>query len=363
MGAAMLEETINRIGPLDESAMKAARRHQDALAIPRGSLGRLHEFSVRLAGITGNFRPEVTDTAVVTMAGDHGVTRQGVSLFPQEVTREMVANFVKGGAAINVLARHIGARLTVVDMGVAGPLPPMPASNDGSSRLLRRRIADGTADISLGPAMSRDQAVESLEAGIRVFQEEQARGLHAVGTGDMGIGNTTPSSAIAAAVLKRDPVDLVNRGTGIDDEALQHKVRVVARSLVVNRPDPADPTDVLAKVGGFEIGGIAGLILAACAHRVPVVVDGFISTAAALLAARFHPEVRNYLFAGHRSAVLGHTLMLEDLGLRPMVDLDMRLGEGTGAAFGLSMLVAASRVSREMLTFEEAEVSDPLSAG
>ncbi len=355
----MLDKTISNIGPLDKSAMEAAQRHQDLLAIPRGSLGRLHEFCVQLAGITGDPRPEISDLAVVTMAGDHGVTAQGVSLFPQEVTREMVANFVRGGAAINVLARHIGARLTVVDMGVAGPLPELPPEADASLRLERRRVADGTADISLGPAMSRDQAIRSLEAGIEVFEEEKGRGLHAVATGDMGIGNTTPSSAIAAALLQRDPAGLVNRGTGIDADALQNKVRVVARALEVNRPDPNDPLDVLSKVGGFEIGGLAGVILAACARRTPVVIDGFISTAAALLASRFHPEVRNYLFAAHRSAVEGHALMLDDLALNPMVDLGMRLGEGTGAAFGLSILVAASRIAREMLTFEEAAVSGP----
>lgn len=355
----MLEKTICRIGHLDQAAMKAAQRHQDLLAIPRGSLGRLHEFCIRLAGIIGDPRPEITDLAVVTMAGDHGVTFQRVSLFPQEVTREMIANFARGGAAINVLARHVGARLTVVDMGVAGPLSELSIKEDSSIRLIHRRVANGTADISRGPAMSKDEAISALEAGIQVFEEESARGLDAIGTGDMGIGNTTPSSAIAALLLNRNPADLVNRGTGIDDDVLKHKIEVVACSLEVNQPDPEDPLDVLSKVGGFEIGGIAGMILAACASRVPVVVDGFISTAAALLASRFHPEVRNYLFSGHCSAVLGHELMLDELALRPMIDLGMRLGEGTGAAFGLSILAAASRIAREMLTFDEAEVSCP----
>ncbi len=362
-GAHMLEATIRRIGRLDQTAMAAAQRHQDLLAIPLGSLGRLHEFCVRLAGITGNPRPDIRDIAVVTMAGDHGVAARGVSLFPREVTREMVANFAQGGAAINVLARHIGARLTVVDMGVVGPLHDLSPVENHSVRLVHRKIADGTADISQGPAMSRGEAIRSLEAGIQVFEEERTRGLHALGTGDMGIGNTTPSSALAAVLLKRSPTEVVNRGTGIDDEALKSKVGVVSRSLEVNRPDANDPVDVLSKVGGFEIGGLAGIILAACANRTPVVVDGFISTAAALLASRFHPEVGGYLFAGHRSAVQGHKLMLDNLGLRPMVDLEMRLGEGTGAAFGLSILVAASRLSREMLTFAEADVSTPHSGG
>jgi nicotinate-nucleotide--dimethylbenzimidazole phosphoribosyltransferase len=357
----MLERTISSIGGLNEAAMEAAARHQEVLAIPKGSLGRLHEFCIRLAGITGDPKPEVKDLAVITMAGDHGVATQGVSLFPQEVTREMVANFAHGGAAINVLARHIGARLTVVDVGVAGPLRDLSLGDDRLVRLVHRRIANGTADMSRGPAMSRDQAVQSLEVGIQVFEEERSRGIHAVGTGDMGIANTTPSSAIAAVLLDRDPAEVVNQGTGINGDALRNKVKVVARSLEVNRPDPAEPLDVLAKVGGFEIGGIAGVILAAAAARTPVVIDGFISTAAALIAYRFHPQVKDYLFAGHHSAVLGHKLMLDELELKPMVDLGMRLGEGTGAAFGLSILAAASQISREMLTFQKADVSDPQS--
>jgi len=355
----MLDTTIQRIGPLDRAAMNEAQRRHDSLAIPRGSLGMLHELGVRLAGITGTPLPEMKRLAVITMAGDHGVTAQGVSCFPSEVTCQMVRNFLLGGAAINVLTRHVGARLTVVDMGVAGQLPESSQSENGKTCFLSRRIADGTQDISLGPAMSIEHARRALETGVRVFEEELELGLNALGTGDMGIGNTTPSSAIAAVLLKRDPVDLVNRGAGLDDYALRRKVEVVKRALDVNAPDPDNPLDVLAKVGGYEIGGIAGLVLAACAHRVPVVVDGFISTSAALLASRFHPHVKDYLFSGHRSHVLGHDLMLSSLGLRPLVDLDMRLGEGTGAAFGLSILSAASRIGAEILTFEQAAVTNP----
>ncbi len=354
----MLESTIHTIGPLDTDAMEAAQMHQDQLAIPLASLGRLHEFGVRMAGITGNPRPAIRDLAIITMAGDHGVASRGVSKFPQEVTREMVANFTRGGAAINVLARHFGARLTVVDMGVAGA-EMNAAMEEDMVRYVSRKIAPGTHDISQGPAMSRKQALEALETGIRIFREEKERGLDAVGTGDMGIANTTPSSAIAAAILNIPPDRVVNRGTGIDDAALDNKIRIVARALEVNKPDPSDPLDILTKVGGFEIGGIAGVILAACAHRVPVVVDGFISTAAAMIACGFHPEVRNYLFSGHQSAVEGHRRMLTALGISPMVDMGMRLGEGTGAAFGLSILAAASRVATEMLTFQEARVSGP----
>ncbi len=355
----MLEQILNRIEPLDRAAMDAARNHHACLAIPADSLGRFHEFGIRLAGITGRAQPRIEDLGVITMAGDHGVAAQGVSKFPQEVTPQMVANFARGGAAINVLARHVGARLTVVDMGVAGPEMDLRVADPGRTRFLSRRVAPATADLSRGPAMSREQAVAALETGMAVFMEEKERGLDAVGTGDMGIANTTPSSAIACALLGRDAQSLVNRGTGIDDDALANKVRVVRRALEVNRPDPSDPMDVLAKVGGFEIGGIAGVILAACAHRVPVVVDGFISTAAALLASAFHPEVKHFLFSGHQSAVEGHRRMLTSLGLTPMLDLGMRLGEGTGAALGLSLLRAASRIATEMLTFEQAQVSGP----
>jgi len=355
----MLEKTVQAIGSLDLNAMAAARDHQARLALPPESLGRLHEFAIKMAGVTGRPRPAVRDLAVITMAGDHGVAARGVSKFPQDVTREMVANFARGGAAINVLTRHVGARLTVVDIGVAGPALNIDLEEIGGVRFVSRRVGSGTGDIFAGPAMTREEAVRSLETGIQVFLEEKERGLDAVGTGDMGIANTTPSSAIAAAMLAVSPRRVVNRGTGIDDAALDHKVQVVARALEVNRPDPSDPIDVLAKVGGFELGGIAGVILAACAHRVPVVVDGFISTAAALLACGFHPEVKHYLFSGHQSAVEGHRLMLDEMGLQPMIDLGMRLGEGTGAAFGLSILAAASRIATEMHTFEEAKVSGP----
>ncbi len=355
----MLENIIAKIRPLDREAMTAAKAHQDQLAIPLGSLGRLHEFGIRMAGITGDPRPKIEDLAVITMAGDHGVAQQGVSRFPQAVTREMVANFARGGAGVNVLSRHVGARLTVVDIGVAGPKLTPNLKEDKMVRYLSRNIAPGTHDISRGPAMSRKQAFCALETGIDVFMQEKDRGLDAVGTGDMGIANTTPSSAIGAVILGISPGWVVNRGTGIDDDALENKVRMVTRAIEINQPNPNDPLDILAKVGGFEIGGIAGVILGACAHRTPVVVDGFISTAAALLATKFHPEVKNYLFAGHQSAVEGHRRMLNAMALAPIVDLGMRLGEGTGAALGLSVLAAASKVAREMLTFEEAAVSGP----
>ena len=355
----MLEKILNKIRPLDREAMTVAQAHQDQLACPLGSLGRLHEFGIKLAGITGDPRPVVRNMAVITMAGDHGVATQGVSSYPQAVTREMVANFARGGAAINVLTRHTGARLIVVDMGVAGPKMKVKMNQEKMVRYLDRNIAPGTNDISKGPAMTREQAIDALETGIQIFLEEKDQGLDAVGTGDMGIANTTPSAAIGAAIMDIDPAEVVNRGTGIDDIALDNKIWVVIRALEVNQPDIKDPVDVLSKIGGFEIGGIVGVILGACAHRVPVIVDGFISTAAALLASTFHPEVKKYLFAGHRSAVKGHLKMLETLGLDPILDLRMRLGEGTGAVLALSTLAAASRVATEMLTFKEAQVSGP----
>lgn len=355
----MLQDLLKKIGPLDEKAMAAAAQHHDQLAMPYRSLGQLHEVAIRLAGIRQNPRPVIKDLAMVTMAGDHGVAAQNVSLYPKEVTAQMVANFLKGGAAINVLARHFGIRLTVVDIGVAAPIPKIEFTPGPDLRFLQKRITDGTQDISQGPAMTTQQAQTAIEIGIEVFEKNYANSVDAVGTGDMGIANTTPSAAIAAAILKRKPMEVVNRGTGIDDEALKNKAAVVARSLEVNQPDPNDPLDILAKVGGYEIGGIAGVILGACARRVPVVIDGFISTAAALIASRFHPEVKNYLFAGHQSAVEGHALMLADLKLTPLVNLGMRLGEGTGATFGLSILAAASAIATQMLTFEEAAVSGP----
>jgi nicotinate-nucleotide--dimethylbenzimidazole phosphoribosyltransferase len=353
----MIDSILQKIRPLDDAAMKAAAGHQGQLALPPGSLGKLHEISVKMAGMTGCHRPEIKNLGIITLAGDHGVAAQGVSQFPQAVTREMVMNFARGGAAINVLTGHVGARLTVVNMGVSGPTLEIDGDLGDGVRYLDRSIAPGTRDISIEPAMCREEAIRSVETGIEVFLEEKDRGLDAVGTGDMGIGNTTPSSAVAAAMLKTDPALVVNRGTGINDEALKNKIRVVTRALDVNQPDPTDPLDVLAKVGGFEIGGITGVILAACAHRVPVVVDGFISTAGALLAAGLHPHVKDYLFSGHQSAVEGHRRMLDALELSPLLNLEMRLGEGTGAVLGLSLLAAASRISTEMLTFEEASVS------
>ncbi len=342
---------ITKIQPLDESAMQAARQRQDRLTKPKGSLGKLEALSVQIAGITHQATPILRHKVVTVMAGDHGVTRQGVSAYPQEVTPQMVLNFLSGGAAINVLARHAGARVVIVDMGVAADLPPHPD-------LVVKKIAYGTGDITTGPAMSRSQAERAILAGAEVVEQELARGLDILATGDMGIGNTTPSAAIATALSGYPAEEIVGRGTGIDEAGLLRKQSVVQRALQVNAPNPQDGLDVLAKVGGFEIAGLVGAILASAANQRPVVIDGFISTAAAMIAASLCPQIRGYLIAAHASSELGHRRMLEWLQLDPLLDLEMRLGEGTGAVLAMSIAEAACKILSEMATFDEAGVSD-----
>lgn len=345
------EQTIARIAPLDEAAMAAARARHDNLTKPPGSLGRLEELSIQMAGIQGQAIPRIAHKAIVTMAGDHGVARDGVSAYPAEVTPQMVLNFLAGGAGINVLARHVGARVVVVDVGVAIDLPPHP-------QLVAKKVAYGTANLAAGPAMTREQAVQAIEVGIAVVETVAAKGLDIVGTGDMGIGNTTPSSAIVAAITGAPVEKVTGRGTGVDDAGLARKVAVIERALALNRPDPTDALDVLAKVGGFEIAGLAGVMLGAAANRVAVVVDGFISGAAALVAAGLSPAVVPYMVAGHRSVEGGHAYALARLGLKPLLDLQMRLGEGTGTALAISLVEAATKVLAEMATFAEAGVSE-----
>ena len=347
----VIRNTVNAIAPLDGEAMAQARSRQDQLTKPRGSLGRLEELSIQLAGIRREAVPRLSRKVIITMAGDHGVVAEGVSAYPREVTAQMVYNFLRGGAAINVLARCTGARIVVVDMGVAASLAPHP-------QLILKKVGPGTADMARGPAMSRKQALQSIQAGIEVFEEELSKGLDIVGTGDMGIGNTTPSSAICAVITGEAVEGVTGRGTGVDDIQLSQKIAVIKQSLLVNRPDPTDPLDVLSKVGGFEIGGLAGVMLGAAAHRIPVVIDGFISGAAALIATGLCPELKNYLIASHVSVEAGHQAILRHMGLKPLLDLDMRLGEGTGAALGIFLAEAAARILAEMATFAEAGVSD-----
>lgn len=346
-----LKSKIERIVPVSADWRKKARNHLNNLAIPQGSLGQLLDIAEQLAAIKEDLKPSVRSKAVVTMAGDHGVVEEGVSAFPQEVTPQMVANFIAGGAAINVLAGVAGARVMVVDMGVASDLDPSFAD-----KMLFRKVGYGTRNMARGSAMSREQAVQALEAGIEIAGRLVEEGVELLATGDMGIGNTTPSSAILAAISGCPVRDVTGRGTGIGDEALENKIRVIERALDVNQPDPQDGVDVLAKVGGFEIGGIAGLILGASIHRVPVVVDGFISSAGALLAKTIAPASLDYMIAGHQSKEYGHRLMLEKLGLRPLLNLNLRLGEGTGAALAMNIVESAAQVICKMATFEDAGV-------
>jgi nicotinate-nucleotide--dimethylbenzimidazole phosphoribosyltransferase len=346
-----IEEIIANIPPLDEAAMQSARARQDRLTKPPGSLGRLEELSIQLAGMTANPLPSVERKAVIVMAADHGVAREGVSAYPTEVTAQMVLNFLRGGAAINVLARQAGARVTVVDIGVAVEFEPMPG-------LVRRKVMCGTRNQAEGPAMTRAEAEQAIQVGLDVLSEEANHGLDIVATGDMGIGNTTPSSAIVAAMTGLPVAQVVGRGTGIDDQGLERKIKVIERSLAVNQPDRTDPMDVLHKVGGLEIAGLTGVMLGAASRRIPVVVDGFISTAAALIAVALAPRAREYMISAHQSVEIGHQVMLKHLNLVPLLDLNLRLGEGTGAALAFSLIEASTRLLREMATFDEAGVSD-----
>ncbi|MDP6042998.1 MAG: nicotinate-nucleotide--dimethylbenzimidazole phosphoribosyltransferase [Dehalococcoidales bacterium] len=346
-----LADIIKMIKPLDEKAMSQAQSRQDTLTKPPGSLGRLEELSVQLAGIQGKVMPQVKDKVIIIMAGDHGVVAEKIGNWPQTITAQMVANFLRGGAGINVLARQTGTRITVVDMGVASNLKQDPC-------LLSRKISPGTRNMALGPAMTPEQAVRAVETGIEVMTAEVTRDLDIVGTGDMGIGNTTASSAICAAITGKPVAEVTGQGTGLDDSQLEHKIAVIEKALAVNHPDPAQPLDVLAKVGGFEIGGLAGVMLAAAAHRIPVVVDGFISGAAALIATALAPGLKDFIIPAHISTEAGHQALLKHLGLKPLLNLGLRLGEGTGAALGIFLVETAARILAEMTTFAEAGVSE-----
>ena len=346
-----LNRLRDSIRPPRSDAADEARRHLDALTKPPGSLGRLEEIAVRLATLRGG-APRVDRPVVFTFAADHGVVAEGVSAYPQTVTAQMVENFVRGGAAINVLARQAGVRVVVADFGVLSPVPPAPG-------LVSCRIAPGTANMARGPAMTRDQAARAIEQGAALAEEAIDAGADLLATGEMGIGNTTAASAITAAIVGAAPEAVTGRGTGVDDTTWRRKVEVVGRALAVNRPDPGDALDVLAKVGGFEIGGLVGVVLAGAARSVPVVLDGFISTAAGLLATTFAPAVRESLFASHRSAEPGHTLALAHLGVVPYLDLSLRLGEGTGATLFVHLARAAAAIYGEMATFKSAGVDGP----
>ena len=348
----LLDDTIAGIEPLDQPAMADARARQDRLTKPAGSLGRLEALAVQLAGITSAPVPRVDERAIVVMAGDHGIAQRGVSAYPSEVTGQMVDNFLAGGAAINALGRLQRARLLVVDMGIGEPRP-------AHAGLASARLGPGTRDFSTEPAMTRSQAIDGIETGIAIATGLAADGVQLVVPGEMGIGNSTSAAAIVAALTGRPAADVTGRGTGVDDAGLSRKRAVIDAALALHRPDPGDPIGVLAAVGGFEIAGIVGLLLGAARTRTVTVLDGFIVGAAALLAVGLAPALRGHLIAGHRSAEPGHAIILETLGLSPLLDLDLRLGEGSGAAVALGIIDAAVRTHAEMATFEEAAVSGP----
>jgi nicotinate-nucleotide--dimethylbenzimidazole phosphoribosyltransferase len=348
----LLSDTLAKIVPQDAEWRAKAKTRLDQLIMPHWALGRLMDLALDLAGMTRSLSPPMARKTIVTLAGDHGVAAEGVSKYPREVTPQMVFGFVGGMAGINALARLAGARVIIVDMGVAADL----SSLANSGKIIDKKIAFGTANIAAGPAMTRGQAVRAVEAGIEVV-ESLADTTDVFGTGDMGIANTTPSTAVVAALTGLSVAELTGRGTGIDDGQLRRKIAVVERALKLNRPDPNDALDVLCKVGGFEIGGIAGVVLGAAARQKPVVVDGFISTAGALLAHTLCPPAGEYIVAAHRSAEQGHGAMHDRLGKKPLLDLGLRLGEGTGAALAMHLVEAAQRILTEVATFDEAHVS------
>jgi nicotinate-nucleotide--dimethylbenzimidazole phosphoribosyltransferase len=346
-----MEKTIAAIKPVDESWYGKARVRLDSLTKPIGSLGRLEEFARRLVAITENEMPVINKKVIVTFAGDHGVVDEGVAAYPREVTAQMVFTFLNGGAGINVLSRYAGSDVVVVDMGVDYDFEDAP-------NLVHRKVMKGTRNLAKGPAMTREEAIKCLEAGIGLAADCAKKGYSMVGTGDMGIGNTTPSSAIVASITGKPAATVTGKGTGITDEALSKKAAIIDAAIRLNAPNPKDGIDVLAKVGGTEIGGIAGFILGAAAHRIPVVIDGFISTAGALIAYTIAPAVKDYLFAAHNSVEKGHMVMLETMGLSPILDLELRLGEGTGAALAMLMIEGGLKIYKEMATFAEAGVSE-----
>jgi nicotinate-nucleotide--dimethylbenzimidazole phosphoribosyltransferase len=345
-----MQDLLSRIQTPDRQLLVKAQSRLDRLTKPLGSLGRLEELAARYVMITGELKPNVPRGAVFTFAADHGVAMEGVSAYPREVTPQMVLNFIRGGAGVNVLARHAGMDVRVVDIGVAYDFGTV-------SGLIQRKITHGTRNLLVEPAMTRAQAEQAIEVGIELASSAAQEGIGLIGTGDMGIGNTTPSAAITAVMTGRPVAQVTGRGTGIDDAGHARKVTVIQQALDLHRPDRTDALDVLSKVGGLEIGGLAGLILGAAAERVPVVLDGFIAGAAALIAVGLQPRCREYLIASHRSVERGHQAILEHLAVKPLFDLDLRLGEGTGACLGMSLVCAATKIYSEMATFDEAGVS------
>lgn len=349
----LLERTVKKIYPQNSELRETAEDRLNNLVLPHWSLGDLMDLAVDIAGMTGTMTPAVKRKAIITMAGDHGVVAEKISKYPSEVTPQMVYNFVNGGAGINALAGQAGAEVHIVDMGVAADLTDLVSAG----KIINKKVGLGTGNIAIGPAMSKAMATRAVESGIDIANDLAAT-IDLFGTGDMGIGNTTPSTAIAAVCTGKPVEELTGRGTGLDDQQLAHKITVIKKALAVNSVDKRDGLDILAKVGGFEIGGIAGLILGAAANRKPVLVDGFISTAGALIAYKIEPFIRDYLIFSHRSVEQGHKAMQELLGCKkPLLDLNFRLGEGTGAAVAMNLVEGAVAILTEVATFEEAAVS------
>ncbi len=348
----LLNETIKKIIPPDAAARAEARKRLEQLVMPYWALGRLMDLAEDLAGMTGSSRLKLDRKTLVVMAGDHGVTAEGISMYPQEVTAQMIRTFAQGRAGINVLCRHCGARVVVVDMGVAGDISDLVRSK----KVTGRSLGPGTHNMACRPAMSRQDAIQCIETGIEIALALGSE-TDIFGTGDMGIGNTTPSSAIVSVFSGLPPREITGAGTGVAGSRLEHKIAVIERAISINRPDRDDPLDVLAKVGGFEIGGIAGLILGAASVRKPVLIDGFISTAGALIASKIAPLSAAYMIASHRSMERGHKAALKVLRKKPLLDLDLRLGEGSGAALAMNLVEASARVLEEIATFEEAAVA------
>lgn len=349
IGENLIKETISRIKPIQQASYMNVKKRLNNLTKPVGSLGRLEELAQRYAAIRGG-NAKLEKKVIFTFAGDHGVTEEGVSAYPKEVTVQMVFNFLQGGAGVNVLARHVGADVIVVDMGVDYDFKP-------AAGLVVKKVAKGTRNMAMGAAMTRDEAVKGIKAGIELAEEWAQKGVDIIGTGDMGIGNTTPSSAITAVMTGESVEDVTGRGTGISDEIFRSKVDIIKRAIEINKPNPDDPIDVLSKVGGFEIAGIAGLILGAASRNIPVVLDGFISGAGALIASRLQPSVCDYLFASHLSVERGHKVIIAKIGQKALLDLNLRLGEGTGAALGIGLVEAGFKILTQMATFDEAGVS------
>jgi nicotinate-nucleotide--dimethylbenzimidazole phosphoribosyltransferase len=346
----MLDALKGEVAGPDEAVRREVARRLDQKTKPPRSLGRLEDLACAVAAIQRTGRPNVRRRAIVVMAADHGVAAAGVSAYPQEVTAQMVLNFAAGGAAISVLSRQAGAEVVIVDMGCASPVP-------GARGVLDRRIGPGTRDFTRGPAMTREECLKAIDAGIGIALDLAERGTTLIGLGEMGIGNTTAASALAAVLLSLRPEEVTGRGTGVDDAGYRRKLDAIRRALEVNRPDHADALGVLSKVGGFEIAGLAGVAIGAAARRIPVVIDGLIATAAAVVASRLVPALRGCLIPSHGSVEIGHRRLLDDLGLKPLLDLEMRLGEGTGAALAMNLVDASIRILDEMATFESAGVS------